>query len=162
LAENDTETDDESSESPNIPSGVNKNKAAVNEQFSPNLYEPTFKVSPPSKIHCTRGRARQIVDANIDMGSPGPSNPPSDAKRFKCYICDKEHPTKINMVLCIETHTPDTEFKCDQCSKVFSTQGELKKHKLRRKRYIYHVCELCGDAFCNDYVLNKHLKNGCY
>lgn len=123
------------------------------------VYKPKpLKVSPGSKIHYTRSRACQVDDGNIDMlATPGPSNQPptglSLTNEFKCQICDKEFPTLTSMVIHQDTHILINPFKCDQCSKVFFTPNQLKRHKKRRDV----KCAFCGNTFCNDRVLAKHL-----
>jgi KRAB domain-containing zinc finger protein len=48
----------------------------------------------------------------------------------------------------------ETKFKCDTCSKFYSTQKGLRKHQLIHEKQ--HKCEICSKTFCKLENLEKH------
>ncbi|XP_028255442.1 uncharacterized protein LOC114431950 [Parambassis ranga] len=61
-------------------------------------------------------------------------------------------------ILGSSSHTSTRPFKCSTCEKHFSTQTNLKKHKLLHKGTKSHVCLQCRLPFSSHSALNAHLK----
>ena len=56
-------------------------------------------------------------------------------------------------------HEGRKDYKCSQCDKFFSQQGNLKAHiKTIHEGVKDFRCDICGDAFGYSYELKKHTK----
>ena len=49
-----------------------------------------------------------------------------------CEICEKRSISQKNMGVPVAAHSKHVEFKCDNCGKIFSEVGDLKKHELEK------------------------------
>ena len=78
----------------------------------------------------------------------------NDRKNNHCELCD--------IILCthldLRKHRTSThqEKKCEYCEKIFTKNGNFKRHILNRSDML---CSKCGKVICNRVDLNMHIKN---
>jgi uncharacterized Zn-finger protein len=53
-------------------------------------------------------------------------------------------------------HTKEKPFKCKECSKKFRTQGHIKEHMNRHKKFSLFLCEICSAKFSRKNYLKRH------
>jgi len=59
---------------------------------------------------------------------------------------------------CDEQHLCNKSFKCEQCTKSFSSRRELKRHSWRHTGKKSHKCELCGKEYTSKGNLSSHIQ----
>uniref|UniRef100_H3CEU5 PR/SET domain 15 n=1 Tax=Tetraodon nigroviridis TaxID=99883 RepID=H3CEU5_TETNG len=83
-------------------------------------------------------------------------NTPDQEYKYKCNICDKsfrlENALKFHNC---RTGPYDKTFQCDICSRFFSTNSNLSKHKKKHGEKLYS-CEICNKMFYRKDVMQEH------
>lgn len=91
---------------------------------------------------------------------------------FTCSYCEKTFSRSASYKAHLLTHKVDQtsqdnttknqnalqKVQCNICNKLLSSKGVLKTHLLihgERKKYL---CSVCGRGFCNNSLLQSHLK----
>ena len=69
-----------------------------------------------SEIDCSAGSTEEKLDLATE--------------KYNCAMCNKEFESTIDLKSHVLTHKnmKDPKFKCDQCSKMFTTKGALDRH----------------------------------
>ena len=83
----------------------------------------------------------------------------SKEKIIKCDLCHEQFNDKIKLKNHLVSVHEGEKFKCNYCSKTFSSFGSLKTHK-RNEHYEIknHKCELCTRSFRSAFRLKSHIK----
>ena len=71
---------------------------------------------------------------------------------------------KFNTKKALATHIfeyHNSENKCSNCDKTFSTSTNLKKHELLHQNQATETCSKCDKKFATKFSLHQHTKN-CY
>ncbi|KAK4878562.1 hypothetical protein RN001_011068 [Aquatica leii] len=93
---------------------------------------------------------------NIDTLNIHGKTAHSDARLFKCGICDEEFASNYTLSKHVSAHEEEI-LKCEQCKRSFFTHKELKAHiDLHVK--INLKCTLCPKTFKQVCHLNRHFK----
>ena len=79
-------------------------------------------------------------------------------KRFKCDVCSKAFSTPSGLVTHKRCHTGEKPFKCDVCEKAFALSGNLKSHKTIHTGEKPFKCDDCGKAFPVSDRLKRHQR----
>jgi stress-induced morphogen len=82
-------------------------------------------------------------------------NPGNVNKRAK-YATNEGFPSTTNAVTTINPNNGNTNFKCNECNKVLSSKGGLKRHMVRHSGESEHRCGICNKAFGGPYLLSRH------
>ena len=83
-------------------------------------------------------------------GLHGKSRPKKKLKT--CPYCNKQMMKTREHIL--REHEKRTPFPCNQCSKSYTSQGELNGHLKRVHQRV--KCEECGQEICNLFMLKRH------
>ncbi|KAF5293194.1 hypothetical protein FQA39_LY13662 [Lamprigera yunnana] len=67
-------------------------------------------------------------------------------KLHKCVSCDLECDASY-LRLHLQTHRNQTEYKCDQCQRVFKKLNHLNTHRVKHLKEYPFKCEQCGKGF---------------
>ncbi|XP_055851408.1 gastrula zinc finger protein XlCGF46.1 [Episyrphus balteatus] len=77
---------------------------------------------------------------------------------YHCTICDKHFKSRTQQyyhLFC--NNSSNKPFKCDECSKYFSTSAHLKYHKAGHSQQSFE-CSVCSKQFPKIQILKKHEK----
>ncbi|XP_055382823.1 glutamate receptor ionotropic, kainate 2-like [Condylostylus longicornis] len=77
-------------------------------------------------------------------------------KPWKCDICSKFYTTKYFLKKHKRIHTGETPYKCNICNKLFTFQQSYHKHLLYHSDDKPHVCKICNRAFKELSTLHNH------
>ena len=93
------------------------------------------------------------MDKLTVVGKPNRAEQPKPCT-VKCKMC----PDSFTSVRELSVHHKQDHgiVRCDQCSKAFSTQSSLDKHKYTHKELPF-VCDACGDKFPFQSRLDQHM-----
>lgn len=67
-------------------------------------------------------------------------------KIHKCVYCNLEY-TAEQLRFHLQTHKNQTEFKCDQCERVFKKVNHLNTHRVKHLKEVPYKCEHCDKGF---------------
>lgn len=67
-------------------------------------------------------------------------------KLHKCILCDVECGA-VQLQVHFQTHRNQTEYKCDQCQRVFRKLNHLNTHRVKHLKECPFKCEHCGKGF---------------
>jgi len=97
--------------------------------------------------------------------NPGPHAKPKPKPKLDlqlpCPICFRVLKTKNSLNFHLRTFHDEegrTKFKCDKCTRGFSTHGKLKQHLLVHSDERNFVCTTCGKKFRSPQYLRRHNK----
>jgi len=80
----------------------------------------------------------------------------SDARPFKCTVCEKTFKRMSEMNNHMQIHSNVT-YTCDLCGLISKNRVSLRTHVRRvHKRDLRHRCEQCGKGFMSNYDLEDH------
>uniref|UniRef100_A0A3B3ZFV4 Uncharacterized protein n=1 Tax=Periophthalmus magnuspinnatus TaxID=409849 RepID=A0A3B3ZFV4_9GOBI len=78
--------------------------------------------------------------------------------KYKCNTCEKSF--RLENALKFHNCRTDKTFQCDICSRFFSTNSNLSKHKKKHGDKLYS-CEICNKMFYRkDVMLEHHRRHG--
>uniref|UniRef100_H2ZEI4 C2H2-type domain-containing protein n=1 Tax=Ciona savignyi TaxID=51511 RepID=H2ZEI4_CIOSA len=127
-------------------------------------YERGNVQNPPSET----SKLQQLVD-QIDKGK--------DLEKNECHICHRVLSCQSALKLHYRTHTGERPYKCDLCSRAFTTRGNLRTHyssvhrqQLRSSpptnssvvRGSSLQCPLCGSRFMDQQSMRQHMHMHLY
>ncbi|KAK3610447.1 hypothetical protein CHS0354_016625 [Potamilus streckersoni] len=80
---------------------------------------------------------------------------------YECPYCYKVYNVSnySNYKAHIRVHENNKPFKCDQCSKAFNWEADLKNHKIIHTGLRPFVCKVCLKCFTNPHYLKTHILN---
>jgi uncharacterized Zn-finger protein len=76
----------------------------------------------------------------------------------KCEVCNKVFSTKGNLVRHKRTHIGDKPYQCDVCNKSFSKSGTLTIHKRTHTGDKPYQCDVCNKSFSKSGTLTIHKR----
>ena len=79
-------------------------------------------------------------------------------KRFKCDECDKSFTRNGELTNHKRIHTEEKPFKCDECEKSFTRNGDLTIHKRKHAGKRPFVCDKCRKGFLQHSHLTEHKR----
>lgn len=80
----------------------------------------------------------------------------SDARPFKCTVCEKTFKRMSEINNHMQIHS-DVTYTCDLCGLISRNRVSLRTHIRRvHKRDFRHRCEQCGKGFMSNYDLEDH------
>ena len=82
----------------------------------------------------------------------------SDARPFKCPLCDKTYKYRSSLRLHNRSHTGE-KVTCEICQKSFRDPSDLKKHSNIHSGLKPHLCDTCGLFFRQRHILQSHIKH---
>ena len=82
----------------------------------------------------------------------------SDAKIFKCKLCEKAFKWKSSLNCHVEAaHSKSApSFMCEECSHPFKDKNNLAKHMFTHKAEKPHTCDKCGKGWIRLDFLKNH------
>uniref|UniRef100_F6VRW9 C2H2-type domain-containing protein n=1 Tax=Ciona intestinalis TaxID=7719 RepID=F6VRW9_CIOIN len=126
--------------------------------------EPSKRQNAPSET----SKLQQLVD-QIDKGK--------ELEKNECHICHRVLSCQSALKLHYRTHTGERPYKCDLCSRAFTTRGNLRTHyssvhrqQLRSSpptnpsvmRGVSLQCPLCGSRFMDQQSMRQHMQMHLY
>lgn len=101
------------------------------------------------------------VAANVNSNSEYGSREDGQVKikPFKCEYCTKRFSTNGNLTVHVRTHTGEKPYKCKYCVKQFSTSGNLNSHIRVHTDEKPFECYQCGKKFSHKSNLNVHVRS---
>lgn len=85
---------------------------------------PTPNVATPVTTRKTKAKAKTVTNAatsstpNIPVATPATTRSATKAKPFKCQVCSKKYTTKGNLTAHMKTHKGKGKFTCDKCGRM--------------------------------------------
>ncbi|XP_069159589.1 uncharacterized protein [Procambarus clarkii] len=83
-----------------------------------------------------------------------------EGAKFLCLECNRSFKWKQSYRKHKAIHHQDSyvKFKCTLCPRHFLTPSELQLHQIVHSSERKHLCDICGNAFKNEYTRDKHIK----
>ncbi|XP_048740700.2 zinc finger protein Xfin-like [Ostrea edulis] len=85
----------------------------------------------------------------------------SGRERYPCQQCKRSYTRKHDMerhVYISHTITTDKPFMCEKCNFVFTSEENLKDHKIDHSEKIKFQCEICEKSFKNSNTWKRHTR----
>ncbi|XP_057688036.1 hypermethylated in cancer 2 protein isoform X2 [Corythoichthys intestinalis] len=94
-----------------------------------------------------------------DLSTPvGPSNFGSEARPFKCTVCNKSYKDPATLRQHEKSHWLTRPFPCNICGKMFTQRGTMTRHMRSHLGLKPFACEECGMRFTRQYRLTEHMR----
>lgn len=96
--------------------------------------------------------------ASLGSAGSGSGNTNINTNIHTCTTCFKSFPSQWNLDRHATIHSPDKDFKCALCGKIFALKDKYQQH-LRRHRgdVTKHTCPECGKEYTDKSSLKHHL-----
>ncbi|XP_055304819.1 zinc finger protein OZF-like [Sitodiplosis mosellana] len=79
---------------------------------------------------------------------------------WECYVCDKLFGLlKFYLMDHMRTHSGETPFECQHCSKQFKQEGGLRKHMRSHTKKLPFKCSICHQGFSKQTQCKVHERN---
>lgn len=114
-------------------------------------YDEAIETEKSSILKSSKEKISYINDS--DQGVDEKSLPPT----IICKICD-ETVNRRHMEYHLNEHNNIFPFKCQQCTKSYSSPIKLRRHARRAHTFKECVCQICGIVCKNQEILDKHDK----
>ncbi|XP_055956243.1 uncharacterized protein LOC126816854 isoform X2 [Patella vulgata] len=82
----------------------------------------------------------------------------SGGNLYRCDICSKSFTTSSSLQKHIRIHTSEKPYRCGVCSKSFTTSGSLQKHIRIHTSEKRYKCNVCSKSFTTISSLQKHIR----
>ncbi|XP_049618650.1 hypermethylated in cancer 2 protein [Syngnathus scovelli] len=94
-----------------------------------------------------------------DLSAPvGPSRFGSEARPFKCTVCNKSYKDPATLRQHEKSHWLTRPFPCNICGKMFTQRGTMTRHMRSHLGLKPFACEECGMRFTRQYRLTEHMR----
>ncbi|KAG7282647.1 hypothetical protein CRUP_017573, partial [Coryphaenoides rupestris] len=124
----------------------NSASSSTSADNSANRYrDKLYKCDECDKLFSRKESLKQHISYKHSKNMPDPEY------KFICNMCDKS----FRLENALKFHNCDKSFQCDICSRFFSTNSNLSKHKKKHGEKLFS-CQVCSKMFYRKDVMQEH------
>ncbi|XP_056277346.1 zinc finger protein 239-like isoform X1 [Pseudoliparis swirei] len=117
--------------------------------------------APESAAHALKYKEALVSQVGCNTGNKSNESRSKELMRekaFRCDDCGKRFTQQGNLTNHIGVHTGEKPFSCDDCEQRFTQQGALKRHMRVHTGEKPFSCDVCGKRFTEQGNLKTHMR----